>query len=176
MSETGNRRQKSLLIFSLAVLFVVAATVILYVGRERYGLPKGSPLPDFYLKDYRARPVDSSDLWGSVVVIVFWKISVESSVAEIKGLDELWQKYRGNGLEVLGISLDPEEEKYLKSFVGRHKVKLPLLIGDVQTAHLFGGVKGVPTTYIFDREGRVREMREGFQGKDAIERKILELM
>jgi peroxiredoxin len=176
LSESGNKKQKSLLVFSLAVLLMVAATVIIFVSREQYGLPEGSSLPEFYLKDYRAKSFDSSDLWGNVIVIVFWKGSVEASVAEIKGLDELWQKYRGNGLEAMGISLDKGEGKYLKSFITKHKVKLPLLIGNVETAHLFGGVKGVPTTYIFDRQGRVKEMWEGFRGKESIEKKILELI
>jgi peroxiredoxin len=163
------------LFLSPVVLSIVAGTIA-FSSCDRSGLPEGAFLPEFVLNDHRAKPFDSTDLWGKVVVIVFWKLSAEASVAEIKGLDLLWNKYRESGFEAVGISLDEGNVNYIKGFVSRHRVKMPLLVGDVETAHLFGGLKGIPTIFIFDREGKVREVFEGFQGEDTLEEKILELL
>jgi len=175
MKPSGKKRHRVLSALLPMILVVVVGTPLL-TRCDRSGLPKGATLPKFVLNDHRARPFDSSDLWGKVVIVVFWKVSVEASVAEIKGLDMLWRKYRDKGFEAVGISLDEGGGKYVKAFVSRHRVKMPLLIGNVETAHLFGGLRGVPTIFIFDRDGKVREVLEGFQGEDSLEEKILELL
>jgi len=172
---TGKRKQPIPPVYAILAIILLIAVAILYARRERYGLSEGDPMPRFILEDHQARRFDSSALWGKVVVIAFWKVSAEASAAEIKGLDDLRKTYGDRGFEAVGISLD-EEEKYVKAFVARHQVRIPLLIGSRETAHLFGGIKGVPTIYIFDREGRVKEVLEGFRGKQAIEEKILELL
>jgi len=174
MKSKMKKRLRGLFITPVVLSTVIGAVVL--TGCDRSGLPEGAFLPEFVLNDHRAKPFDSKDLWGKVVIIVFWKLSAEASVAEIKGLDLLWKKYRESGFEAVGISLDKGNGNYIKGFVSRHRVKMPLLIGDVETAHLFGGLKGVPTIFIFDREGRVREVLEGFRGEDTLEEKILELL
>lgn len=158
------------------VVILIALFAIYRGGREPGRFSEGSSIPDFVLMDHRSKLHDSSELWGKVVAILFWKVSVESSVAELKGLDQLTQEYKSQGFEAIGISLDEGGERYLKGFVSRHRVKIPLLIGNVETAHLFGGLRGVPTTFIFGRDGKVTDILEGFRGQDDLERRILELL
>ncbi len=176
MKRSEKSRRKILIFSALVLIAIVTAIVLFYPGKKPYGLPDEAYLPRFSLKDHRAGIHSSSELWGKVVVILFWMPSAEASVAELKGLDRLESEHKKEGLEVVAISLDKGEGKYLNSFIERHKVKIPLLIGSVETAHLFGGIGGVPTTFIFDREGRVREMLEGFRGRAFMEEKIEELL
>jgi peroxiredoxin len=171
-----SRRRRNVWLSSGLLLILIAVVILMIVRRERHGLPEGAPLPSFSLKDHRAREYRSADLWGKVSIVVFWKISVEASVAEIKGLEELWEEYHDRGFEVLAIALDTNEGAYVKSFELKHRIKIPLLIGDVATAHLFGGIRGVPTLFLFDRGGRLREVIEGFRDKGALESKILDLL
>lgn len=166
-------------ILAAALLFWLILTLLFIVFRrsdEPDRFSKGSMIPDFILTDHRSRLRDSAELGGKVVAVVFWKVSVESSVAELKGLDQLTQEYGSQGFETLGICLDEGGEKYLKGFVTRHRVKIPLIIGTVETAHLFGGLRGVPTTFIFDRDGKATDILEGFRGQDDLEKRILELL
>lgn len=176
MKKPEKNRRKTLICSALVLIVIVVAVVLFYSGRERHGLPDDAYIPRFSLKDHRARIHSSSELWGKVVVILFWMSSAEASVAELKGLDMLESEHKKEGLEVIAISLDKGEGKYLSSFIEKHKVKIPLLIGSVETAQHFGGIAGVPTTFIFDREGRVREELEGFRGRAIIEEKILGLL
>jgi peroxiredoxin len=172
-----NGTKKKTILWGLPLIVLVAiAGTFLYLREHRYGLPEGTSMPEFTLRDPWSQTFDSASLWGKVAVIVFWRPSADASVAEIKGLDLLWRKYRVRGLEVVGISLDEGGGRYLKSFIARHKVGIPLLAGDVETAHLFGGLRGIPTTFIFDRDGKVREVIEGFQDEDTLERKIVPLL
>jgi peroxiredoxin len=159
------------------VALAMMAGVCLSCSGRHHGLPVGSSLPRFTLRDYRSREYKSSELWGKVVIVVFWKVSAKASVAEIRALDTLYDKYQDQGLAVIGIALDAGKGgKYVKAFAHRFPIKFPLLIGSVDTAHLFGGIWGVPTTFIFDRKGKVRESMEGFQGNDTLEAKIQKLL
>jgi peroxiredoxin len=177
MPGTGSKRRRRVRIAVGALIVAAAATVFLMMARrEQVGLSEGDLLPRFTLRDYRGRLHASSDLWGKVVAVIFWKVSVEASVAELKGLDELRKTYGDRGLEVLGIALDSNEGAFVRNFAQKHRVKVPLLIGDVETAHRFGGLRGVPTLFLFDREGRMREMLEGFRANEILEEKILGLL
>lgn len=175
MDTSSSYRRRAVVILPI-VAILIALFVIFRGSREPDRFSEGSTIPDFVLMDHRSRLHDSAELGGKVVAIVFWKVSVESSVAELKGLDQLTQEYGSQGFETLGICLDEGGKKYLKGFVARHRVKIPLMIGNVETAHLFGGLRGVPTTFIFDRDGKVTDILEGFRGRDDIETRILELL
>lgn len=176
MSRTGSKRRRAAWIVAGILVIAAAAAAFVMARRDRVGLSEGDMLPRFTLRDHRGRLHASSDLAGKVVAVIFWKVSAEASVAELKGLEELRGTYGERGLEVIGIALDSNDGAFVRNFAQKHRVKIPLLIGDVETAHRFGGLRGIPTLFLFDREGRMREMLEGFRANEILEQRILGLL
>ncbi|HMK38978.1 MAG TPA: TlpA disulfide reductase family protein, partial [Bacteroidota bacterium] len=90
------RRLRAAGIVVLAAL--IAAPYLL--GQEK------EPAPNFALKNSAGQVVELSKLRGKVVVVNFWATWCGPCRAEIPGMLDVYQKYRGKGLEIVGISVD----------------------------------------------------------------------
>ena len=114
----------------------------------------GTAAPDFMVKD-GSRTVMLSQLHGQVVVLNFWATWCAPCVAEIPSLVTMSQKMKPKGVIVLGISVDADEDAYLR-FVKDHGVTFETARdGDQKSNTLYGTVK-FPETFITDRSGVVR--------------------
>jgi len=114
----------------------------------------GTAAPDFMVND-GSRTVTLSQLHGQVVVLNFWATWCAPCVAEIPSLVTMSQKMKPKGVIVLGISVDADEDAYLR-FVKDHGVTFETARdGDQKSNTLYGTVK-FPETFIIDRSGVVR--------------------
>ena len=77
---------------------------------------------------------------------------------------------------MVGSASDATGGAYGRKFARKHRGKSPLMLGEVGTAQRFGGLRGGPTLYLFGRDGRVREMYEGFRSNEVLEKEILGLL
>ena len=67
-----------------------------------------------------------------------------------------WQKkYGPRGLQIIGISLD-DDPALVRSLYGKLKLNYPVAMGDVKLGDLYGGVLGLPITFLIDRHGVIR--------------------
>ncbi|MFN8060621.1 MAG: TlpA disulfide reductase family protein [Vicinamibacterales bacterium] len=136
---------------------------------------EGTPQPakDFTLKDVAGKDVKLSDLKGKVVVLNFWATWCGPCKVEIPAFVELQDKYRGQGVVFLGLSVDDPVEK-LKPFVDQYKINYPILLGDghddVQEA--FGPIYGIPVTILIGRDGKICRRHMGIAAKEQVERDI----
>ncbi len=125
---------------------------------------------------------DDTRFRGKVVVISIMGTWCPTCHEEAPFLQELLSKYRDQGLEIIGLSFEytgrPERDRrQLDVFARRHGLQYPLLYGG-STAdapkHLsqlenFGAY---PTTLYIGRDGRVRRVHAGFEGRAAGERSV----
>jgi hypothetical protein len=77
---------------------------------------------------------------------------------------------------VVGVTYPPTDQAAVKSFVRRHKIRYPVLLGSKETKALFDPGETLPLTVVIDREGRVREKIEGILLPDEFEEKIRPLL
>lgn len=135
----------------------------------------GKRAPDFTLQDLKGNQVSLSALKGKPIVLNFWATWCMPCRVEIPHLEELYTKYKDQGLVVLGANTETDYMK-VKRFAQSRISYSVLLDGSTQSQEY--DVKGIPCTYYIDRKGIVRHRSVGFApgGEALIEEKIKELL
>ena len=132
---------------------------------------------NFTLKDVNNKPVTLSDFKCKVLVLNFWATWCIPCRAEIPALVDLQTKYAGNGLQVIGVSVDDPVEK-MKPFIGQYKINYPVLTAFKNDAILnsYGPMVVVPATVLIERDGKVCTKHIGPVIKENFEREIKGLL
>jgi len=107
---------------------------------------------DFTLTDMGGKTWKLSDLKGKVVVVNFWATWCPPCRKEMPDLEAIYQKYKDQGLVILGIS--DEEDDVVKKFMGEHSYTYPILL-DHGSAHKTYQIEGIPKNFVYDREGKM---------------------
>lgn len=131
--------------------------------------------PNFRLLDITGNPLNLSDYQGKVVLLDFWATWCTPCRWEVPDLVELQEKYRASGLRVIGISLDDEAEP-IRKFYREFDMNYPVAMGGDPISNLYGGIAGLPTTYLIGRDGRIHDKHIGARGMEFFEPKVRELL
>ncbi len=175
--------KKSLPKINYSKWFVWAA-VIIGAGSVYYNLstPEQTSLtsptqkgaaPQFTLSDIEGRHVSLSQYRGKVVILDFWATWCPPCKKEIPDFISLQHQYASQGLQIIGIGLD--EPSAVASFARTNGINYPVAVGDDAIANLYGGVSGIPTTFIIDRNGNIKNRFEGFTDRSVFEAEIKKL-
>jgi peroxiredoxin len=118
--------------------------------------------PEFSLKDLNGNKLDLADYKGKVVLLDFWATWCGPCRVEIPGFVELQERYRDQGLAVIGV-LHQDEPSNVPEFYKEFKMNYPVAIGDAdeKVAGLYGCCLGLPTTFVIGRDGRIYAKHEG---------------
>src|SRR5690606_16196317 len=148
-------------------LVLVAALLSLLSGAAN-AMKVGDAVPDFTRADTSGKPVQLSKYRGQLVLLNFWA-SWCAPCREEMPLFSKWQRELGpRGLQVIGISMDDDAAEVHK-FLAAYPVTYPIVMGDAKFAEHFGGVLGLPLSYLIDAQGRVVAR---YQGERSEERRV----
>ncbi len=118
-------------------------------------IPEQPLAPDFTLLNPHGTPYTLNQLRGKVVLVNFWASWCPPCIEEMPSMNSIYQRYREQGLEMLGINFQ-EEPTQITQFLKKVKVDFPVLFDhDGKVAHQWN-VFSMPTSFLVDREGRVR--------------------
>jgi thiol-disulfide isomerase/thioredoxin len=131
--------------------------------------------PDFSLPQLAGQQLHLSDYRGSVVLLDFWATWCDPCREEIPHLVALQNRYRDQGLRIVGISMD-DGPKPVRDFYRQFKMNYPVVMGNATTGELYGGVLGLPIAFLIGRDGRIYSKHIGPTDIAVFEREITTLM
>jgi thiol-disulfide isomerase/thioredoxin len=99
---------------------------------------------------------------GSVLLLDVWATWCEPCRDALPLYEQLSKEYGQRGLKVYALNVD-EDARAIPAFVEETKLSLPILVDEnAKVAEKALKVRAMPTTFLVDRQGRVRFVHEGF--------------
>ncbi len=133
---------------------------------------------DLAFKDLEGKDVTLSAYEGKVLLVDFWATWCGPCKIEIPGFIELYDKYRSQGFEIVGIQTQDDFDK-AGAFAKQFKINYPILDGnerDDELQDVFGPIWGLPTTFLVNRDGEICKKHSGFAPKEQFEQEIKALL
>jgi cytochrome c biogenesis protein CcmG/thiol:disulfide interchange protein DsbE len=149
------------------ILFLSLGTILAAADRE--------PAPDFTLPGANGAAVQLSRYHGKVVLLDFWATWCHGCKTEIPWYIEFSQKYKKDGLVVIGVAMDDDGWKLVKPFLKEKKMKYPVVIVNDDLAKRYS-VTEMPVTLLIDRHGKIASSHTGVVDKDAFEGELRTLL
>jgi cytochrome c biogenesis protein CcmG/thiol:disulfide interchange protein DsbE len=120
----------------------------------------GDMAPDFSRTDFAGKPVHLADYRGRLVLLNFWASWCGPCLEEMPRFFR-WQKdYGARGLQIVGVSMD-DDAASAKRLLARSAAPYPMVLGDAKLGETFGGVLGLPLTFLIDPQGRIAGRYQG---------------
>lgn len=133
------------------------------------------PAPDFTLPLIDGGQLRLSSYRGKVVLLDFWATWCVPCREEIPHFVELQQKYGGQGLQIIGVSMD-DSPNPVHTFYQQFHMNYPVVMGTPDVGGAYGGVLGLPIAFLIDREGRVYAKHIGATDAAVFEKDITALL
>ncbi|HEY4417705.1 MAG TPA: TlpA disulfide reductase family protein [Verrucomicrobiae bacterium] len=124
-------------------------------------LGDGTNAPDFEARDVMGHPLSLASFKGRVVLVDFWATWCAPCRGEVPNVVATFQKYHGQGFEIIGVSLDMDRQKLL-NFIKEHQMPWPECFegNDQPWANRFAikyGIAetGIPMNFLLDGSGKI---------------------
>jgi peroxiredoxin len=131
--------------------------------------------PEFVRAGLDGTRVDLRAYRGKVVLLDFWATWCAPCQVEMPRFVAWQTQYGPQGLQVIGISMD-DDAGAARSDYKKLRLNYPVAMGDAKLGELYGGVLGLPLTFLIDRKGVVRAEFQGEADLNAMERQMRMLL
>jgi thiol-disulfide isomerase/thioredoxin len=151
------------------MVFFIAATGVAFFLSQRYQQAKSGGLtpvamrqaaPDMVMEQMGGGDWRLGEHRGQVVLMNLWATWCGPCREETPALARLYREMKPKGLEVVGLSLDVGGREKVRAFAQKFDVPYPITFPEPMS-QLADTVKGVPTTILIDRQGRVAKTYVG---------------
>lgn len=155
-------------LLTVGLLIFVAARLGPQLGALVGVAPDQGRVPDYELVTLAGDTIRSTELQGKVVVVNFWATWCPPCRLEMPTLQRLHERRAGDGVVVLGFSTDVGADAAVRAFLAEREITYPVGVATAGHRSAFGGIPGVPTTFLIDGEGVVRHKVVGYFAGPAL--------
>lgn len=120
--------------------------------------------------------IDSDEYSGRVRLINFFATWCPPCLEEVPTLIKLEDKFGSKGFTVIGLSVDQGGSEVVKKFVDKMKINYPVLLADEAVSYAFGGVSGIPVSFLIAQDGTMIRKYFGYVDLTILERDIKEAL
>jgi thiol-disulfide isomerase/thioredoxin len=163
-------------IFTIAVLVFALYRLGPQLGALTGVGPDLGRTPDFAFTALDGTEVRSDALHGQVVVLNFWATWCGPCKLEMPALQSLHEDRVEAGVVVLGLATDVGSGDPIRDFLTEREITYPVGRATNEHRRAFGGIRGIPTTFIIDREGVVRHRVVGYFAPPAMRAAVNRLL
>ncbi len=162
--NAGETRPKEniLRLLTILVVFIVAVFLIVLFSEDRDStvtttrpIQMGFEAPNFTFPDLNGHRVTLFDHRGKVVLVNIWATWCPPCRQEMPSMQRLYEKFRGEDLEILAVSIDANGREAVDPFMQKIDLTFPVLLDPKETIKPLYGITGVPESFIVDKEGIV---------------------
>lgn len=136
----------------------------------------GSLAPSFELLTLDGEVVSLESLEGKVVLVNFWATWCPPCRVEMPGFQRVYEVKRDEGFEIVAISTDRAGEGVVRDFLEERSLTFPAAMASASVVRDFGGVRALPTSFLVDREGRIRQEVKGLFSEPALRMAVNRLL
>lgn len=136
--------------------------------------------PGLSLSDLSGNTISLEEARGKVVLLDFWATWCPPCRMSIPELIKLQEKFGEKGLVILGVSMDDPRkitDKDLRAFKKQLQINYTILRANRQVLKDYFGNEAIsiPTMFIIDREGKIRDKLVGFR-PGTLEKSVGEIL
>jgi peroxiredoxin len=121
--------------------------------------------PDFTLKSLSGKNIKLSELRGRVILVNFWATWCAPCKEELPFFNGLYQKYKGVGLEILGVNIDKVGSN-ASQMSQSLSLSFPILLDSAGKVSGLYQIRSMPTTFVVGKDGTLRYTHWGFGPSD----------
>lgn len=138
------------------------------------GLEIGDKAPDFELINLDGEKVALSDYQGKKVILNFWATWCTYCRAGMQHKQDLYEKYKEEGVEVIAVNLTHTEtsKKQVEDYVTEEGLTFTVLLDEHGDVTQMYRIRGTPTSYFIDSEGVLQGKRVGLMNYEGLEQQI----
>jgi thiol-disulfide isomerase/thioredoxin len=126
----------------------------------------------FSLKDLNSKTHTLADYKGKWVLVNFWATWCPPCLEEIPDLIMLNDKRKD--VVVIGVAMDYKDKKEIAKFADDNLMSYPIVLGDDSVINQFGTADVLPTTFIFNPQGKLVKLHRGLLTRKFVEKLISE--
>lgn len=142
----------------------------LFLGLALLWMGAAPAAENFTLTDADGKAHSLADYRGKWVIVNFWATWCPPCLEEIPDLVSI--KESRKDIEVFGVAMEFQDATQVMQFADGMFVNYPIVLGDRKTSESVGQVDGLPTTFIYDPQGKLAKRHVGKITRKQIERLI----
>ena len=158
----------------LALMLVLFAATLDFTMADQaqrqmlHPVPERPPAPDFELSDIDGQMHRLSDYRGQVVIVNFWATWCPPCREEMPSMQRVWGTLQKEDVVILAVDVG-ENEDIVFTFTADYPMDFPLLLDRDSSVIQAWPVRGLPTTFVIDTQGRIAYRAVGSRDWESAE-------